>query len=1261
MRSVKLASLGLALLLASGVASAALNLRIDTNPDPVRPGELMVAKVTLTNDGAQVNNLVLNVKVPAEVNAFAPALLFGGGTCGVGTGNCDPNEQIIFNLVSLAPGAGITVSVPMIVNPVTVAGTAITIAAQALISGVVNVTSSDLVAVSADNALTLAVDEDRDAVLPGETLTYDLTYGNRSGNSVTDTSLSFPIPAGTTLVSSTGGTPGAGVVTWSLGTLVAGQSGHQQVVVTAGVGLAAGSFVSVDAATLIGTGLVPESARGTARTRVATTAPLGLGVEINPDPVRPNEQLRSVITVTNRSGAALFNAVLRVRVPAQVDAFSPALVSGAPNCGLYFTGNCDANELVVWSLGNIAGGAGVSISMPAIVADAIVAGRLIGLEAIVTADGGLQSITSHTVAVDTSNALTLEVDDDKDAVVAGETLTYNLTYGNRSLSTVSGTQLSFPLPVGTTLVSSSGGTAVGGAVSWSLGNLLAGQAGRQQVVVTVNGGVAAGTLLTVNAATLAGTANLIQQLARGTSQTRVDNTASLGVGIEMNPDPARPGERLRSVITVTNPTGATLFNVVLRVRVPAEVDAIAPALLSGGPPNCGLYFTGNCDTNELVVWSLGNIAAGSGVALSMPSVVTAGIAAGRLINLEAIVVADGGIQAVTAHTVAVDSSNLLTLEIDDDKDAVLPGETLTYDLTYGNRGLTTVSAAQLSFPLPAGTTLVSAPGGTQAGNVVSWSLGNLLAGQAGRQQVIVTVNGGVAAGTLLRVNNATLSGANALSPQAARATSQTRVDALAALGIALEVNPDPVRSSERLRAVVTVTNRTGAALFNAVLRLRVPVEVNAFNPLLVSGAPNCGLYFTANCDVNELVVLNLGNLAAGAGDTLSIPMIVAASLSAGRLINIEAIVVADGGNQSVTEHTVAIDTSNALTVEVDDDRDAVLPGEVLTYSITYGNRSAGTVTGTQLTFPIPEGTTLASRTGGTLSGSTITWNLGALVAGSGGRRLVRVNVPLGSGSGVILPVNYANLTGNGATPQSARSVAASRTDALRGLSLTLGVPDPIQPLQTLQNTLKPSNETGGTLTSLVLRARVPFETNAFSPALAPGAACSSYFTGNCDNSELVTFSIASLAAGATTTLTMPPIVTAGIANGRLIQSETEVRDSSGTLVAHVERTTLVAPTVDADGDAIPDVFDNCLGLANPTQLDADGDGYGNACDADLNNSGVVTTADFGLLRSVLNQSAASSPLAAAADLNESGTVTTADFGLLRARLNTAPGPSSLAP
>lgn len=49
-------------------------------------------------------------------------------------------------------------------------------------------------------------------------------------------------------------------------------------------------------------------------------------------------------------------------------------------------------------------------------------------------------------------------------------------------------------------------------------------------------------------------------------------------------------------------------------------------------------------------------------------------------------------------------------------------------------------------------------------------------------------------------------------------------------------------------------------------------------------------------------------------------------------------------------------------------------------------------------------------------------------------------------------------------------------------------------------------------------------------------------------------------------------------------------------------------TPDADGDGVPDARDNCPALANPDQLDADGDRLGNACDqcADTPAGSLVT-------------------------------------------------------
>ncbi|MEQ1802480.1 MAG: dockerin type I domain-containing protein [Gammaproteobacteria bacterium] len=111
--------------------------------------------------------------------------------------------------------------------------------------------------------------------------------------------------------------------------------------------------------------------------------------------------------------------------------------------------------------------------------------------------------------------------------------------------------------------------------------------------------------------------------------------------------------------------------------------------------------------------------------------------------------------------------------------------------------------------------------------------------------------------------------------------------------------------------------------------------------------------------------------------------------------------------------------------------------------------------------------------------------------------------------------------------------------------------------------------------------------------------------------------------------------------------------------------------VDSDGDGVSDATDNCTLVANAAagtvpgtsiprfQLDSDNDGYGNACDADLNNTGVTTAADYNILRTVIGKTYSFSPNAARSDLNSSGAVTTADFAMLRARISTPPGPSGL--
>ena len=92
---------------------------------------------------------------------------------------------------------------------------------------------------------------------------------------------------------------------------------------------------------------------------------------------------------------------------------------------------------------------------------------------------------------------------------------------------------------------------------------------------------------------------------------------------------------------------------------------------------------------------------------------------------------------------------------------------------------------------------------------------------------------------------------------------------------------------------------------------------------------------------------------------------------------------------------------------------------------------------------------------------------------------------------------------------------------------------------------------------------------------------------------------------------------------------------------------------DTDNDTIADGFDNCVLHVNANQRDANGEGYGNRCDADLNNNGIVNSLDLGLFKADYLTTDADS------DLNGDGIVNSLDLGIFKALYLKAPGPSGL--
>jgi len=96
---------------------------------------------------------------------------------------------------------------------------------------------------------------------------------------------------------------------------------------------------------------------------------------------------------------------------------------------------------------------------------------------------------------------------------------------------------------------------------------------------------------------------------------------------------------------------------------------------------------------------------------------------------------------------------------------------------------------------------------------------------------------------------------------------------------------------------------------------------------------------------------------------------------------------------------------------------------------------------------------------------------------------------------------------------------------------------------------------------------------------------------------------------------------------------------------------------DWPGDLIRDECDNCDDVVNASQLDTDGDGFGNACDCDFNDDLLANGADF-LLFGACFGAGTVPPADVDCDMNGDGLINGADFLLFGGCFaNGAPGTS----
>ncbi len=866
-----------------------LNLAIEVNPDPVRPGEAIEVRFVLSNTGGSTLSPVdISTVLPQNIETFQDTLASGPTPrCGINQSNpCQAGGTLTwFHTGSLSPGESITLSYAAVVVAGTAAGTELAMSGTATANGLMQTAAYTAVVQSGTaNPFDLALTRRSEPAQAGELLTYDVAFGFRAVVGTAAPIVRIEPPDGTSFVSaSDGGAPeDDGSIEWEIDSLMPGEGGHRRLTVMVDGAQPTGGLLAARATIRRGDGSGEKRAHSV--DWVSPDKPLRVAIEAQADAGRQNESIEVGITVTN-SAATAANVILDFIVPDLVDTIVDNTVTGGGVCGQFTLGNpCERRTRIRWPL-TIPPRDGITVRVDPIISAGVINGSLVGLQARLVNTSGTQGtptdIAEATVRVDSMSPWDLSLDGDRDPVVASQELTYRLVARHRPSDPlpIDGI-LELVLPAEVSFVSAtSDGELDGDVVAWNLGTLEPGQVVEREVTVLVD--EADPGLMFAEARVYDVGDPIEAKLA--TEGTRIAVGSPLHLSMIVHPDPVRPGEVLETELTVTN-TSTSFIAARIEARVPDGTDSFATALSERAA--CSAV-TLQCAPRSVVRWSTGIIPAGSSVSVRMPPKVGASVEQGKPLRLHAIAYVDfagatAGRNASISRTVVVDGGTPFDLALTDGNDPVPAAQMFDYTIDFGRVAASEASDAKLRLELPTGVFLISASdGGEGVGDdLVEWDLGTIAAGAGGRRQATVIVDE-LPAGTPLRARAAIVDESEPTIEKRAYAATNVNAEALI---VESSTSAATVAPGAMFTVSFSITNTGPTAVNNTLFEGIVPPEVMAFNDNTTTGGGRCGAFTFNACNPLARVLFPIPTIGAGQTVTLTMPPVVRADIEPGTVV-----------------------------------------------------------------------------------------------------------------------------------------------------------------------------------------------------------------------------------------------------------------------------------------------------------------------------------------------------------------------------------------
>jgi uncharacterized repeat protein (TIGR01451 family) len=490
--------------------------------------------------------------------------------------------------------------------------------------------------------LSIAKDDGRSIVRPGDLTVYELTVSNAPDSAVaSNVKVEDALPAALIFVgASAGGTydPSTRIVTWTLSRLAPGE--QLTLTITATVDPAVPADAEIRNAALVS---VPPSyclngdcdAEDVDRTPVPVSITKDDGVTV----VGAGQELTYTLTASNAAAVSdATGVVVTDTLPAQL------VFVAASDAGSYD----DATRTVSWNLGTLPAGGQRTLTVTATVSDDVAPGAALTNTATITTEHGCFDPAACTSGdVDHTPDVAIAKDDGRTVVGAGEQLEYEITAVNRAAWEATGTVVSDVLPAQLVFVSASDDGAYDEAnhsVTWSLGTLAPGETRTVHVSVTVADDVAAGATLT-NTASIMVDAGCVGSACAATD---VDHTPDVSIVKGDGVTAVAPGDTLTYTLTATNNAAWPATGVVVTDELPAPLTFVSAS--DGGSYDA---------TTRTVTWNLGELAGGAARTAQVVATVGAGLQDGTQVQNSAVVTTEQGCLGAGCESTDTDIVNVV--------------------------------------------------------------------------------------------------------------------------------------------------------------------------------------------------------------------------------------------------------------------------------------------------------------------------------------------------------------------------------------------------------------------------------------------------------------------------------------------------------------------------------------------------------------------------------------------------------------------------